>query len=109
MQSADAVVMPSAWEGFGRTHLEAAALGKVVVATDCPSGPAEIAAHFPGQFLLVPNRDESALAAALHAVIEQYNSQRLPAFPARVPHTFRPESNARAFRDLIESLDPGLG
>ncbi|MCK5373853.1 MAG: glycosyltransferase [Alphaproteobacteria bacterium] len=42
MKQADIFLMTSAWEGFGNVLVEALYCGLSIVATDCPSGPAEI-------------------------------------------------------------------
>ncbi len=57
-------VLSSIWEGFGLALLEALALGKPAIATDCPSGPGEILQG--GKYgLLVKPGDVPALADAL--------------------------------------------
>lgn len=59
----------SRWEGLGIVLVEALALGLPVVATDCPSGPAEVLDH--GNYgRLVPVGDTSAMAEALGSAID---------------------------------------
>lgn len=102
MRFADAVVMSSAWEGFPRVHLEAAALGKLVISTDCPSGPAEIAVQYPDRIRLVPNGDEQALATALQEFSYEYHAGQSTDYLAYVPESFRPEFYAKSFADLFQ-------
>lgn len=45
MKQADMFLMTSGWEGFGNVLVEALYCGLPIVATDCPSGPAEIIAN----------------------------------------------------------------
>ena len=64
MKRAAVFVLSSRWEGFGNVLVEAMALGTPVVATDCPSGPAEILEGGKwGQ--LVPVGNETSLARAI--------------------------------------------
>ncbi len=61
-------VLSSLYEGFGYVIAEALACGCPVIATDCPSGPAEILGG--GRYgLLVPVADARALAEAITKVL----------------------------------------
>lgn len=64
MRRAQAVVMPSLWEGLPNALIEALAIGAPVIATDCPTGPAEILEG--GRWgRLLPVDDGAALRDAL--------------------------------------------
>jgi glycosyltransferase involved in cell wall biosynthesis len=64
MARAAVFVLSSRWEGFGNVLVEALACGTPAVATDCPSGPAEI---LQGGRIgpLVPIEDPAALSKAI--------------------------------------------
>jgi len=67
-EQADLFVLSSLWEGMPNVLLEAITLGKTAVATDCPSGPAEVLEG--GEFgYLTPPGDEQELARTIeHAL-----------------------------------------
>ncbi|MBN2492305.1 MAG: glycosyltransferase [Planctomycetes bacterium] len=68
MARAGVFVLSSSWEGFGNVVAEALAMGAPVVATDCPSGPAEVLDG--GRYgFLVPMDDEEAMADAIRRAL----------------------------------------
>jgi len=52
MKSADLFVLPSRWEGYVNTLIEAMALGVPVLATDCKSGPTDLIRSQLGSLLV---------------------------------------------------------
>lgn len=66
MRHADLFVLPSRYEGLPNVVLEALALGKRVVATDCPGGIQEIRER-SDLVVVVPPEDPQALAEAIVA------------------------------------------
>ncbi|WP_250657348.1 glycosyltransferase [Alkalimarinus coralli] len=64
VSSANVFVLSSRWEGFPNVILEALALGRNVVSTDCHAGPAEILSGIGG-CTLVPVGDSEKMASAI--------------------------------------------
>lgn len=70
LKRADLFVLSSLWEGFGNVLVEALAVGTPIVATDCPSGPAEILQN--GRYgVLVENNNRAALEDGMLKALEQ--------------------------------------
>jgi len=70
MANSSVFVLSSRWEGFPGVLQEALTCGIPIVATDCPSGPAEILEH--GKYgLLVPVGDPLALSNAIIETLDQ--------------------------------------
>ncbi|MEQ8693248.1 MAG: glycosyltransferase family 4 protein [Pseudomonadales bacterium] len=68
MRRAEIFTLPSRYEGFPNVLLEAMAMGCACIATDCPSGPAELIDHDING-LLIGSDDVAALTGALDQMI----------------------------------------
>ena len=68
VKGAELFISSSRYEGFCRVIAEALAVGTPVVATDCPSGPAEVLQG--GRYgLLVENKNVDALAEGIRSLV----------------------------------------
>ena len=100
MARAGVFVLSSAWEGLPTVLIEALALTRSIVSTDCPSGPREILQH--GRLgRLVPVGDPEALCQAILASID-HPSTRAP------DEVLAPYTEAAAVEHYLRAIDsPG--
>jgi len=101
VKSARFFVLSSVWEGFGLALLESLAIGTPAIATDCPSGPAEILGQ--GEFGLVANvGDVNGLANAMlqfsrsSQLREQFSQKAI-----QRAHQLSLERMAKSYHDLF--------
>lgn len=98
MAGAAVFALSSRWEGLPTVLIEAMALGKPVVATDCPSGAREILND--GRYgTLVPVGDAKRLATGISGMLE-HPVEPLPAWVDR----FRPDCTIQAYLKAIGGL-----
>ncbi|CAN7195019.1 glycosyltransferase [Trinickia sp. LjRoot230] len=105
MVGASVLVLSSKYEGMPMVLIEALALGKPIVATDCPTGPREILDHGKAG-TLVPVGDAEALADAMARLLmddalRESSSQRAL---ERAQFYDIAQSNRR-FYDCIEQIN----
>jgi N-acetylgalactosamine-N,N'-diacetylbacillosaminyl-diphospho-undecaprenol 4-alpha-N-acetylgalactosaminyltransferase len=107
---ARALISASRAEGFPNTLVEALALGCPVIATNCPSGPAEVleatAAKGPpwprkGHGILVPMDDPDAMAAAIETLCEDVTRADFAARARRRGEAFAHKRVIDAYLNLI--------
>ena len=104
INTCDLFVLPSLFEGFPLTILEAMAAGKPIVATDIPGTNEEVIHNETG--LLVPPKDSQALAVAINSLLSN------PAFARQLGHAgkiraqqqFSSEKMVNSITDLYKEL-----
>lgn len=95
----------SDYEGMPNAMLEAMALGLPVVATDCPPGGPRMVIVNEKNGLLVPVRDELALAEAINRLIEDRAfAARLGAEAAKIGEAAGPQRIFAQWKDYIEEI-----
>lgn len=77
MDGCNVFVMSSISEGFGNVLVEAMALGKTVVSTDCPSGPAEILNNGELGYLCPVSNPEKLAISIAEAIKKPFDSNIL--------------------------------
>lgn len=99
LKSSDVLVLPSDYEGFGNVLVEAMACGTQVIATDCPSGPAEILEN--GRYgQLVPTNSVPALVDALRKALNREFEVPADELHRRARH-FTVERAGKAYLKLL--------
>ncbi len=106
MKGAAVFVSSSRYEGFCRVIAEALAVGTPVVATDCPSGPAEV---LQGQQygVLVQTENPDALAEGIRSLLcDPARMETLSEVgPRRAAH-FTPEATVEHFERVLAEVLP---
>ncbi|MFN0192931.1 MAG: glycosyltransferase family 4 protein [Aestuariivirga sp.] len=103
METADAFVLSSRFEGWGNALTEAMAAGLPVVSFDCPWGPRDMIEDGVDG-LLVPRDDGAALAKALATLLgDAPLRQRLGAAASASARRFDPERIIELWNDVVNS------
>lgn len=101
---ADIFALSSAYEGFPNALCEAMAAGVASIATDCPSGPADIVID-EDNGLLVNNADPDAFAAALERLMADADlRQRLGSRAAAITKTYSADRVMRQWDQLLADV-----
>ena len=104
IERADLLALSSVLDSFPTVLVEAMALGKPIVAFDCPHGPGEIIQHGENG-LLVPPKDPAALARSMEKVLgDPPLALRLGRGGRLRAQDFRFETTVRAYERLFQNL-----
>jgi UDP-D-galactose:(glucosyl)LPS alpha-1,6-D-galactosyltransferase len=105
IETADLLVLCSAFEGFPMVLIEAMAHGVPCLSSDCPSGPSEIIRP-GGNGWLYPVGDEDALAQRLQSLVD--DRSLLPSVDA-VRASVARFSSGKMFRRIRQAIDATIG
>lgn len=96
----------SDYEGLSNSMLEAMAIGMPVVCSDCPPGGARAMINNGENGLLVPVRDEDALANAMEFMLtHSQEAAQMGAEAANIRNRCAPEQIAEQWLDAIRRFD----
>jgi glycosyltransferase involved in cell wall biosynthesis len=105
MQRSEIVVVPSRYEGMPNAMLEAMALGRAVVASDCASGPREVSDDGRCAVLVAPE-DVTALVLALDRLMgDAEERQRIGALALSVRERYSLERVLALWEELFMHIE----
>lgn len=100
LNHADLFVLPSRFEGFPSTLVQALALDRKVIVTDCPGGPQEIVGG--GKYgRVVPTEDAPGLAKAM--ALSLTTASPAPR-PSEALDRFEPHQVVTAYREIFDRV-----
>lgn len=101
IRNAEMVVHSSKFEGLPTVLIEALILGKVIISSDCPTGPDEILSHGESG-VLVPVGDYMAFAEAVLKVLDDTEvKNRILPNAAKHSMNFLPDNSIRELERII--------
>lgn len=110
LQLADIFVMPSNYEGFPNVLVEALMVGKIVVSSDCQTGPGEIVRHGENGFLF-PVGDVDEFLACIRAArgLSEQGRRAMAAAAVASTQTFSVDAASSRYCEDVVSRFVELG
>ena len=97
------MVLSSKYEGLPNVLLEALALNKFVISTNCPTGPNEILLNGKGGFLFKIGDYKDLSNKVIYFVKNKSKSKKLLNFAKKNLHRFNYKSNLDKYYSLVRS------